>query len=96
MKDDGLDLLKMNDLQLLALSVHRHLILLKNAAEILGSPSLLREADRNVNVCASILGSRLIAAQNRSAIDRQKLQKRVKVFQDLLLDKYYDFDEPFN
>ena len=87
MKDDdiNMDMLHLNDLQLLALSVHRQLILFKNAASMFGSSVLHREIERNVKTCAHILGTRILSAQDRSSLDRKKLQQRVKDFQDLMI-----------
>jgi hypothetical protein len=79
------DMLKMNELQTLALSVYRQLILLMNTASIMGSGHLFHDVQRNVNLCKKILGPRLLSGLDRGGDERRKLQRRVKEFQDLML-----------
>jgi hypothetical protein len=79
------DLLQTNELQLLALAVYRQLLLLMDTASIMGSGYLHHDVKRNVELCKSILGSRLLSGLDRGGDERRKLQRRVKEFQDLML-----------
>jgi len=92
MKDN--DLLRMNDLQLLALAVVDNLLLLKNSAALHGSGRLHAEVEKNVKLCAAILSPRILSARQRCPEEKRKLQKQVTEFRDLVMKPLAGFEDP--
>jgi len=92
MKDN--DLLKMNDLQLLALAVLDNLVLLKNSAALHGSGRLHAEVEKNIKLCTRILGGRIMSARDRCPEERRTLLRQVSQYRDLMLKPLAGFEDP--